>query len=774
MTVRLQQFGKKITDAGGHLLAMLSEILSSPARRTYLVGLFILFIVLASGAGFLGYTLTQKNKALDNDTQWMTVNYQTIDTLGKIANLPGSMVSNQGTYLLTGNNTFYKRYEDNKRDFLHSLDALDAVTKNDAAEQEQISFIRQKFATFCKRLEHGARSYRKQLFHFQQSAANALASVRPDQEAIIKTLDEMLEQERDNLQRRIASLQQQKQDYYRILFFGLAGMAILIFLFNVVFFYTHSRRTRAELSLRETEERYALAIEGIHDGIFDWDIRRNKVFYSRQFYMMLGYDKEAETGTIEDFKSLLYPEDRDRVWKMLQEYLEGQAPLFESTFRMSHATGRHIWVRSRAGAVRARNGRPIRIVGANSDVTFLKEYESYLREGKSKAEQASRAKSDFLAHMSHEIRTPLTAISGIAAILHRKQDNFDDKQKQLIQALGTSSNTLKELICDVLDYSRIESGELEITESDFLLREIFEDIISIMEVPAREKGLAFTFDYTGLHKIVYRGDSLRLRQILLNLIGNAIKFTDQGGITVTAFRKKEDKREMLNIRVKDTGIGIPKEYHDVIFEKFKQADSSDTRRYKGSGLGLAISTSLAKMMGGTITLESEVGQGASFTLKLPMHISNEDADDLDNTEGLSKKLGDKIKTELQGTSRALIVDDYEENILVLRGLLEDLGFACDGAEDGAQCLELWGQKHYDLVLLDLQMPGIDGFDTIRAIRKKEQEKGLSRTPVIAMTAQSRHDSEEKCLQAGMDGFLQKPIVETDLKKFILEHAVKNA
>jgi CheY-like chemotaxis protein len=326
--------------------------------------------------------------------------------------------------------------------------------------------------------------------------------------------------------------------------------------------------------------------------------------------------------------------------------------------------------------------------------------------------------------------------------------------------------SLKDLVNDILDFSKIENGDIELEKDTFALRGLFEQVISIMSVHAREKGLAFSFDYDALDSVSMVGDDVRLRQVIINLLGNAIKFTDQGSVNATAYQDEVAGQPVLCVDVTDTGIGIPPENADVIFERFKQGDASVSRKYGGTGLGLPISRNLARLMGGDISFRSEPGKGTTFSLRIPMQVADSIGDD-DADPGVSAKLNDKIKAALSSESRILLVEDYEGNIVVLGFLLEDIGCQYDVARTGREALDLWKQKHYDIVLMDIQMPEMDGFTATAEIRRHEAENNLERVPIIGMTAHALVGDKDKCIEAGMDAYLPKPIVEADLKQKIL-------
>lgn len=545
--------------------------------------------------------------------------------------------------------------------------------------------------------------------------------------------------------------------------------AVVFMLLNVYFARSRLEAARQEEGLEDAESVFRLAIEGSNDGFFEWNLPTETAFYSKQFCAMLGYEAGQLPPTLQTFRELLHPDDREKALEHIDKFLRGEVPEYLFVYRLRHKTGRWVWVNGRGKALYGVDGKPTRLVGAHTDITHIKAYEEKLEKAKEFAEKANRAKTEFLAHMSHEIRTPLTAISGIAEIFSMTQESFNDKQQQLIKALSSSTASLKDLVNDILDFSKIESGELELEDKPFRLLDLFDQVVAIFEHKAQEKGIHFSFDAGGLERQIFHGDRVRLRQILINLIGNAIKFTNQGGVTVTAARSPDPLGgETLRIEVRDTGIGIDPAQFTAIFERFRQADSSVSRKYGGTGLGLPISLRLARLMGGDINVASAPGQGSTFTLGVPIRqrmaeegfeapapLETQDPDP-SMPDGISKK-------------RVLLVEDYEGNIIILSYLLENMQCAYDVARTGLEALNKWKETGYDLILMDVQMPEMDGFTATAQIRRMEEEKKLPRTPIIGMTAHALVGDKEKCIESGMDAYLAKPIIEADLKARIVEY-----
>ncbi|MBP2160356.1 MULTISPECIES: ATP-binding protein [Asticcacaulis] len=386
--------------------------------------------------------------------------------------------------------------------------------------------------------------------------------------------------------------------------------------------------------------------------------------------------------------------------------------------------------------------------------------EEALRRAVAAAEAANVAKTEFLANMSHEIRTPMNAVIGLSHIL-ANSNPLTDRQAQFIKTLHMSAEQLLALINDLLDISKIEARAIELEAIEFSPRAIVSEVASMIEVQAREKGLWLDCDCSSVGDAQVVGDPTRLRQVLLNLCTNALKFTSSGGITITCGKaSRMDGPEMLEITVSDTGVGIAPQKLATIFEKFVQADTSVTRKYGGTGLGLAISKTLIDIMGGTINVESVEGQGSRFSVRLPLRPAAPAPD------AAPAEVPDAIDARGQ---KILLVEDSPANVVVASHLLEDYGYGVDVAEHGAAALsKLQTGTAYFAILMDVQMPVMDGLECTRRIRQDEADHGKRHMPIIGMTAHAQASDREKCFAAGMDAYLPKPFDPRDLRKLLVE------
>ena len=552
--------------------------------------------------------------------------------------------------------------------------------------------------------------------------------------------------------------------------------------------------------LRNAEQRLSLALRASGLGLWDWDLRSGRFELGDEWFEMLGHERYAFSPVFESFQELVHPDDQPRLRELVDAHMrpesgatrESSEPVQDRLrieLRMRDSDGDYRWVLT-IGEVTDRDatGNPLRITGAQIDIEELKQSEASLERAREQAETANRAKSEFLANMSHEIRTPMNSILGFAEIL-REQDETDPEQaKNYLETIQRNGEHLLGLINDILDLSKIESGRMELESVTIEPRELLDSVIELVRGRAEQKGLALEAEIAEDLSPELATDPMRLRQILVNLLGNAIKFTEAGTITLRARTEGEGEDVRLVCDVVDTGIGMDEDQLERIFQPFSQADSSMTRRFGGTGLGLTISRRLASLLGGDLTVDSVPGEGSTFTLTVSSRFEHSSAQlegvtvrseleawwtpptereprkrDLQTPDWLDQDLGttSSVEAPLAG-ARVLLAEDGEDNRLLIRHLLTRAGAVLEMVPDGQAAFErltepLEGAEEIELLLLDMQMPRMDGYECARSLR----ERGID-VPIIALTAHAMLGDRERCMQAGCDDYVTKPIERADL------------
>ena len=514
-------------------------------------------------------------------------------------------------------------------------------------------------------------------------------------------------------------------------------------------------RLLAEEALDETRDRLQQAVEAARLALWDWQLPTQQVFLTARWGEMLGDIAIEGYWSVTDLRERIHAEDRDRIAAIDQALLTGQRQHAVSQYRVRTADG-WLWVESHAMvAEHDAQGRPLRLMGTLADIGERKRAETKSEQARELAEQASRAKSEFLANISHEVRTPLNALMGLTRLLMDSPLNAE--QKNWLELMDSSAHALLGLLNDVLDLSRIEAGKLSIEQVRFDLREVLREVGGLYAEQARAKPLEFSVSLAPELPATMQGDPGRLRQVVSNLLSNALKFTPRGGrISVSAdLNGAGGPAPRLRLQVQDSGVGISPRQQATIFDAFTQADASTARRFGGSGLGLAICSRLVRLMGGHIGLDSALGQGSTFTVSLPLG-------EAPATDAAPLTAPAELDEVAQAGERfvgltVLVAEDHPVNELLMTQLLRRLGCTVRLARDGQQAVEQWGQGGVDLVLMDVQMPGTNGLEATRLIRDQEIRRGLSHTPIVAVTANAMNGDREACLAAGMDGYTPKPV-----------------
>ena len=520
-----------------------------------------------------------------------------------------------------------------------------------------------------------------------------------------------------------------------------------------------TQRKIADEALRKSETRFFLAMQGANDGLWDWNIETNHVYYSPRWKEMLGYKNEELRNHPDTWKSHLHPDDLTRVDRAVKGYIAGIYDRYEIEFRLRHKDGQYVPILSRGSVVLDKKGKPIRFVGTHIDITERQQKQAFKR-AKIAADAANHAKSIFLAMMSHEIRTSMNAILGMAELLEGTK--LTETQELYVKTLNNAGETLLSLINDILDISKIEAGQVTLEHTTYNLRHMVEKTLKVFEFTASCQQTTLTIDMDDALPQWVRGDSIRLRQVLINLTSNAIKFTHNGRVTLRVIAEAMDQ---VSFAVTDTGSGIPKEKQKEIFQPFTQADISTTRKYGGTGLGLTICQRLVELMGGCIELESEVDQGStfSFTISLPRVAQDEILSSATDRDGAASR--EKTNTS-NNSLDILLVEDTSENRLVIKSYLREEKCRLKIAVNGAEAVEKFKNSTFDLVLMDIQMPVMDGYTATRMIREWEKKTEAHATPILALTAHAMANESIKIKAVGCDLHLTKPIKKTELMEAI--------
>jgi len=469
----------------------------------------------------------------------------------------------------------------------------------------------------------------------------------------------------------------------------------------------------------------------------DWPM----VFISDAVERVTGYPAADFVGSQPRrlYGTMIHAADRLRVNAELEASLREDRPYLVE-YRLLHADGSIRWLWENGSGVRDEAGQVAWLDGVILDITERREMEDALREAKDKAEQAAAARATFVANMSHEIRTPMNSILGFTDVL--LDGELNKEQRRHLDTIRNAGRSLLRLLNEILDTAKLEKGAVELEQNDYNLLSLIDELSSTLAANARAKGLHLDIRYNPALPTGLRGDELRVRQVLTNLLDNAIKFTEQGTVTLEVGAEGDQ----LCIAVSDTGIGIAPERLQAIFDPFTQADASMTRRFGGTGLGTTISKQLVELMGGRIWAESEFGKGTTFHVRLPLVLAR-----------FAQQAPRVRSAAVLPPLRVLAADDVPQNLELLQLLLARRGHSLTGVADGAAVVDQALQNEFDLVLMDFQMPLLDGLSATRAIRAHEAASGRRRTPVIAMTASVLAEHRRASAEVGMDGFATKPV-----------------
>ena len=517
------------------------------------------------------------------------------------------------------------------------------------------------------------------------------------------------------------------------------------FIWSVVQDIAHQKQSEQQIkTAKEKVDSFALRMQLANDsagiGVWELDLKTEKLVWDSWMYKLYGISELEFSCTYQAWLDRVHVDDVEHNERMLDEAINGVG-IYDPEFRVVHPDGNIRTIKASAEILRDSHGAAIKVVGVNYDVTEKVDAIRKLFDAKLAAENAAQSKSDFLANMSHEIRTPMNAILGDLQLL--ENTSLPDELRAVLKNASYSGQSLLTIINDILDYSKIESNQLQLEKASFSLTEVLDSITYDLDSLVSEKRIGFTVNKDESYNEYWMGDLVRVKQIILNLSSNAVKFTDKGSVKINASSKVFEGKEAIYLEVVDSGIGMSKEVTEHIFERFTQADTSTTRKYGGTGLGMSITISLVKMMGGEIDIQSKQGLGTTVTIKLPLPKANNIADKAPKKSFKAPNLKGK---------KILIAEDNNINQVLIKAMMAKTNADITIVENGLLAFEAVGSERFDLVLMDIHMPIMDGIEANQQIKTI-----LPNLPIIALTANVMDKDVKHYYQQGFIFHVPKPI-----------------
>jgi PAS domain S-box-containing protein len=517
---------------------------------------------------------------------------------------------------------------------------------------------------------------------------------------------------------------------------------------------TEKELWESERKLRKTTEHFEIATTAAEVGTWSLDLESQTLEWSDLHKKMWGYDEHRTDLVYEDWHKVILASDKEVAFAALAKALETKTP-YEISYRIKREDNEDVrWMRASGKYLYNDAGEAVTLSGISMDITEQKRIEKELIDSKEFAENAAKSKQQFLSNMSHEIRTPLNSILGFANVLMKTE--LSDKQNDFVDAIKTSGNSLHLLINDILDLAKVDAGKMTFEKQPFEMHKKIKSVLHSFDLKIKEKNIQLVSEYDTQIPNMVVGDSLRLNQIILNLMSNAIKFTHKGKILLSVKLQSEKEEDVLiEFTINDTGIGIAADKLNSIFNLFEQAEINTANSYGGTGLGLAIVKQLVEAQGGSISVNSKIGEGSTFNFVLPF--GKKSTQKIEDVEII------KFDTEIKNL-RILVAEDVALNQLLIKIILDDFGFQSEVVDNGKIAIEKLQTNTYDIILMDLQMPEMNGFEATEYIRKTMKNN----IPIIALTADVTTVDVAKCKAFGMNDYVSKPIDENQLYSKIIE------
>jgi two-component system sensor histidine kinase/response regulator len=722
-------------------------------HKKVLVGFCLAVLVLS----LIGQQFYQSMNQLIEAENWYSHTHEVIGEIrGIVAQIQDAQRGQRG-YIITGDPAYLAPYFGSGNKAWTELDKLRALTQDNPDQQKHLDHLRPLVEQFFAIMAHVSQVRGTQGF---DAAADIVKSGRGKilMDRILVITVQMEAEENRLLKVRHNNVQ---DSVNLTILTALVGAVVILTILGILYFLINgemNRRMQMTQQLRESEERLNFALDGSNDGLWDWNIKTDEIYFSPRWLEMLGYASgqlEAKSQTLD---KLLHPDDMASTKRALEACLSGQNEKYAVEQRLLTCGGEWKWVMVRGKVVsRDQEGRPLRMVGTHTDIHDKKQAESVLQLANETAMQAVRMKSQFLANMSHEIRTPMNGMLGLAELVLKTE--LSSEQRKNLKMVQTSGKALLTIINDILDFSKIEAGKLELDPVPFKLRECLDETMNLFSQAARQKELELLYRVDSNVPNHLIGDPTRLRQVINNLIGNAIKFTQTGEILVDVVAESRPGKELgqdkvqLHVTVSDTGIGLTADKQEQIFQPFEQADGSTTRRFGGTGLGLSISKSLMALMGGSIWVESEPGKGSRFHFIATLDIQAKPPEPII-----------PLDVQLLKGMPVLLVDDNGTNLYILKEMLESYGMKPTALNRGQDALDEMKKTAYSLAILDVNMPEMDGFTLAQQIKGDPE---LHKIRVILLTSSGEAGDAARCKELGVEGYLTKPAGESTVLKTLL-------
>jgi len=506
--------------------------------------------------------------------------------------------------------------------------------------------------------------------------------------------------------------------------------------------------TQDQLQIAKTQAdtntlRMKLANESAQIGVWEWDVVSGELIWDEWMYKLHGITENFFSGAYETWSHSIHPDDIKEFNKQLEDAVAGIGT-FNPEFRVVHPNGQVKTIKASAEVFRDNDGNALKVIGVNYDITDKINAINAINElevAKHKAEQATQTKSEFISNMSHEIRTPMNAILGGLQMVNT--NSIDAKSKVMLKNAVSSCRSLLTIINDILDYSKIESNKLNLEQEPFSMRDIVKSVKFELDGIVNNKGIQIVSNIDEIFNDRWLGDIVRVKQTLLNIVSNAVKFTEKGSVNIYLNQILYHEKQAISIEVADTGIGMSEEAQANIFDRFSQADNSTTRKFGGTGLGMSITLNLIRLMGGTIDVKSKVGRGTTIRVILPLAITNNSVSSL-----VQKSM---TPPSLRG-KKILIAEDNEINQIVVQSMLESTKATLTIVDNGKQALEAAKKEDFDLILMDIQMPEMDGVEAMQNIRDVNKH-----IPIVALTANAMVDDVSNYLSQGFGAHVAKPV-----------------